>query len=141
MIEFNFINNKCFEIVSKKKSPCRLKLKDAICSKQVNKIGSYYFIEIKLEGTFRDFVNSVQNTANNKVPQTVAFISNPNYILVKIPFRYNKFECDVNYKNSTQTVYDISVGNKINIDLTLKSLWWNNEHGYLTWIANSITKQ
>jgi len=129
------------EIQTKKNLPCRLKLQNAICSKEVHQIGSNYFIEIVLEGTFRDFVHSVQNIADTKVPKNIAFSSNPNTILIKIPFRYNKFECSVTYESSNKTIYDISNKNKIIIDLTLKSLWWNNEYGYLTWIANNIIIQ
>lgn len=62
-------------------------------------------------------------------------------LVLKIPFRYNRHECNViDENNDTTTIYDLCVNDTLKLDITHACLSKHEENILSTWKVNTITK-
>ena len=70
------------------------------CVSDVNVLGNKRYIRIEVTGVLLEFLKSVDNYCFNNFEKYTSTISN-NSILVKLPFRYKKYE--INYINQASS--------------------------------------
>ena len=105
------------------KKPLIVNIPRVKCLDEVNGSGTKYTIGI--ENVMKDFFSVLDNKAVKYLGDTIHFqgLANVSKVMVKLPYRYRKFEVDVKTSSGLGTVYDIKKGSEIDITLELKNIW------------------
>lgn len=143
-INFNAINIKKYFIKYGKRNLI-IKSPEMMCIEPVTKNYNKYTIKFHLDSKnqeHQDFKNFIQNLdiqLQEHLPKDSYYKSCILYdgetLVLKVPYRYNKFETKVESENYLKTLNDIKQGDHLKCDIHFKSIWKfevkKNEKTYL----------
>ena len=140
-----FINENKYGFTIKRKNKTNLKFEaqNCICMNPIEKNSSMWFLKIKLPDDIANEIKKIEIECNNTIKNynLLTSIDENSCINIKIPFRYNKFECDfVNSDDYRIISSDIELKNVLTINIECINIW-KNEHCFgLTWKTKFIKK-
>lgn len=120
-----------------------LEVDNCICVKEIFKNEkNTYEIHIKIPDDVNDLIvdidKSCKDYTNNNYIKSILY---DKILILKIPYRYRKFECsfyDIN--NHLLTSEDIKIGDNLKINIDCMNMWSLNNYSGLTWRTNMIKK-
>ena len=140
-----FINEKKygFTIKLKNKSTLKFKVQNCKCISSINQNDNMWFIKIQVPDNVDNKIIQIEKEVNNIVTkyELLSSLDNDSYINLKIPYRYNKFECDF-FNNNDQRILsnDICPDDILTIDFQCINIWKNDKYCSLTWKTKFIKK-
>lgn len=99
-----------------------------------------WYIQVKLSDVDVHYINSFEECINNDLNVKIQKSLNNDVIVLKLPYRYNRFELTTyDDQNTICTIYDISINNILNVDCTHACISKQDYDNVLsTWKVNTI---
>jgi len=132
-----------FTIKRQNKISLKFEAKNCMCMNPIEKNSSIWFLKIKLPYDIAQEIKQIENDSNNIINnyQLLTAIDENLCINIKIPFRYNKFECAFVDINDCRIISnDIQPNNLLTIHLECINIWKNEMFFGLTWKTKFIKK-
>ena len=109
----------------------------------MQKNDSMWYIKVQVPEDIKMFVNEIDThlRENIKNHNLLSSLDKTNYLTVKIPYRYNKFECTFINKHDDRILScDIMKNDTLDIHIECVNIWKNERSCGLTWKSSLIKK-
>ena len=146
MNSFRITKSKVGFKITCENSPIELDISCQACT-SIYKHNDSYVYKVHLKTSDIDKIHFIEKQCREYITKTgqtsfVSCIFDDNKLIVKIPFRYKKFEAQFkDTDNSLLTAYDIKEGDNVNILLNCSDIWSFNNVCGITMKSKQIIKE
>ena len=132
-----------FTIQRKNKTNLKFEAQNCVCVSSIQKNSSMWFIKIKIPDDISQRIKTIENDSNNIIHnyRLLSSIDENSFMNIKIPYRYNKFECDfVDADDHRIISSDIEPNDLLSLNIECMNIWKNDNCFGLTWKTKFIKK-